>query len=139
MTRILALLGVLACPTFVFAEFTIWSMAVEKSYTVTVTQEALQTSPCWADGEENPPLSARRAIVLATAKKDKLVSDSADWKWHLESASLHQVEEGRWVWLVHFEAYPPSFGGIAGAPPFLNLVVLMDGTIIEPKPASRPH
>jgi hypothetical protein len=129
---------VLGIPCLVFANETIYSYTLDKCYTVTVPREALKASPAWDVEQENPPLSARKAIKLANGKKGKLVRDSKDWKWNFSSASLQQGDEDQWYWLVSYEAWPKK-GGLEGVAPFLRLVVLMDGTVIEPKEIADPR
>lgn len=113
------------------------SYAFSKQYIVSITSEALEKSPTWKEDDENPPLPARKAIRLANKMKDSLVKDSKDYKWKLQSASLHPSGAGKWYWLVHYDAeYQGS--GSTGVPSHLRLVVLMDGTIIKPVVNARP-
>lgn len=106
------------------------SYAFSKQYKVEITRENLNASPEWKENEENPPLSARKAIVIATKLKDKLVKDSVEFKWKLQRASLTPAVNDKWYWLVHFDA--EFQGGSSGIPNHLRLVVLMDGTAVEP-------
>jgi hypothetical protein len=109
---------------------TYYSYAFSKQYTVEITRENLKATPDWKENEEHPPLSARKAIVIATKLKDKLVKDSDDFTWKLQHASLTPADDDKWYWLVHFDA---EFQGVStGIPNHLRLVVLMDGTAIEP-------
>lgn len=108
------------------------SHALGKCYSVTITEEALKNAPAWKEDAENPPVSPRSALKLATEVKDKVASDNKDWKWQFESASLKHLEGDRWYWLVSFEARPKGDVSIAGVAPNLRLVVLMDGTAIKP-------
>ena len=108
------------------------SRAFGKVYSVTVNDDQLDASPAWAEDEEHPPLSARHAMKLATELKDRLVNDSDDYKWKLETASLNAASEHKWYWLIQFGVdYRSAI--FAGTPPDLRLVVLMDGTVIEPR------
>jgi hypothetical protein len=104
--------------------------AFGKSYTISVTREALRRAPAWDESAENPPLSARRALKLATECQRALVAAPADWEWHLMYLGLRQ-NNGRWYWLANFEAYPTrhAFDGVA---PNLYVAVLMDGTVVKP-------
>jgi len=112
------------------AEMRLYSYAFSKQYVVTISDDALQKSPAWAEEAENPPVSARKAIKLADGMKDSLVKDSKDFKWTLRSASLQPAGAGKWFWLVYYEA---EFQGVStGIPNYLRLVVLMDGTVIKP-------
>jgi hypothetical protein len=112
------------------------SYAFDKRYSVAITDAALEASPDWEENEEHPPLSARRAIVLATKLKDKLVKDSAAYKWKLQQASLRPAGDAKWFWFVHFHAqYQEGFS--TGVPHHLRLAVLMDGTAIKPTVTDR--
>jgi hypothetical protein len=132
MSITFVLAALLVCHNSVGPVISIGSYTADRQLAVSITNAALLASPPWDGKAENPPLSARKAIALASTKKDKLVKDSEDWKWHLESASLRPSDEGRWFWLVSFVAYPQR-AMLAGVPPTLRLVVLMDGTVVEPK------
>jgi hypothetical protein len=108
----------------------------ERAYSVTITNESLANSPTWDTSAQHPPLSARTAIELATARKDALVKDSETYKWALQFAALMPGNplmpgnDGKWYWRVD---YRPVFqGGFAcGHHGNLTVVVLMDGTVIE--------
>jgi hypothetical protein len=112
-----------------------------KSYYSLVTDAGLMKTPAWnATFDENPPLSARRAIELATAVKNRLVKDVGLWKWgyhrvHLEYKDIPSVGR-RWYWRINFEAWfdgmPPEVA------PRVDVVVLMNGRTIEPVEAKSP-
>jgi hypothetical protein len=110
----------------------------DKTLRVTLTTEDLERSPSWKTSADNPPLSAKKALQLATAKRLQIAKDRPDWKWELESLALKQADDttDKWFWLVHFECFPTK-GGIGGGLPDLRLVVLMDGRVIEPKVADE--
>jgi hypothetical protein len=115
---------------------TYYSYAFGKQYAFKITTEMLAKSPSWPENSDNPPLPARKAIRLATALKDRLVKDSEAFKWHLVSAQLERnwglkTDTGKWWWLINFEAHV-RVGGQSGRPINLRVVVLMDGTVIEP-------
>jgi len=112
------------------------STVAGKQYLVTVTQRALEKAPVWKDDAENPPLSARKAIRLADQLKSKLADDTDKWKWDRETASLVEWVPGRWYWLVSYEGRPTD-GIASGNMPRVQLVVLMDGTVVEPKEVAR--
>lgn len=52
--------------------------------------------------------------------------------WRLESIELQTTAEGRQYWLVKFDEIPLPGCGLSGPSPTWQIVVLMDGTIIEP-------
>jgi hypothetical protein len=105
--------------------------AFGKSYNVAVTREALTKTPVWDESRaENPPLSAQRALKLATEFRKTLIPDPAKWKWEMEYLGLRQIY-GRWYWLAHFEALP-THAAFSGVAPDLYVAVLMDGTVVKP-------
>ena len=112
------------------------SYAFGKEYTTVIREDAVKKSPVWLATAENPPVSVRKAIKLADAKRQKLVHDTTRFKWRRESISLEffrgvEVED-RYkfpYWHIHYEAHG---GGETGPPDDLDLFVLMDGTLIEP-------
>jgi hypothetical protein len=61
--------------------------------------------------------------------KDSFVSDSGELKWQLLHLTLEPMS-GRWVWLVRYSALPE--GGFV-SDHNLTLVVLMDGTVVQPR------
>ena len=115
---------------------TIYSYSFSNQYVVRVSGEDLEKSPSWKDDAENPPLSAKKAIKLATEMKDSLVKDSKNYKWTLTSARLEPAGGGKWYWLIYYEAQFPIGTGI---PDHLRLVVLMDGKVIKPEVRKYPE
>lgn len=103
-------------------------------FKIEITEEAIQKTPAWRDENDNPPISVRRAIRLADGLRDKLVKDTTEWRWRLETASLvpwwPDLPSGRWFWEIRYHAY--NEGGYTGPSNDLNLVVLMDGSVIQP-------
>jgi hypothetical protein len=135
MTRYLLSLVILvlaALPLAAQVSFPGFCLSDDKYYYVTITDQALQKSPAWSAEAENPPLSAQNALRLANESKAKLVRDTKDWKWKLESILLRPHHDDRWYWVMEYEQRPRT-GGIQGVPRFLKLAVLMDGTVVEPK------
>ncbi len=133
-TLVIPVLLLLASPSF---GDTHYSYAFGKCYIFEITPEMLDKSPSWDEQADNPPLSAGKAIRLATSLKNRLVKDSKDFKWRLISATLdHTWGSGsdaakKWWWSVRFEAR--FRGDETGRPNHLEVLVLMDGTVIEPK------
>jgi hypothetical protein len=127
---------VLACPSFAWAQRTIFSYTLDKSYRTTITRKALQASPAWRNDAENPPLSAREARRLADETRARLVKDTPDFTWRLESIALTPTSvEGRWFWLAYYTA---DFKGTStGQDNFLKVAILMDGTVAEQVPLKR--
>ena len=113
-----------------YAQITRCSYAFSKQYCFTITANMLKVSPVWSEDADNPPLPARKAIRLATKLKNELVKDTEKFKWKLESCSLEQAETSKWYWFItYFARYQGSSTGI---PHHLQVIVLMDGTVIRP-------
>ena len=88
--------------------------------------------PPWVATEDNPPLSARQAITLAIAKRESMFDATQRHTWVLQHAALYpsDSQNGYWYWLVEFqEEFQHKSNGRPGK---LRLVVMMDGTVIEP-------
>jgi hypothetical protein len=120
----LTVLLLLALPRAIEAE-TWGANAFGKAYSIIVTGEDLKKTPIWDQSAENPPLSARKALKLATDSRKALIPGRADREWKLEYLGLRETE-GRWYWLAHFEALP-RHADFTGTPPALYVAVLMDG------------
>jgi hypothetical protein len=143
MWRILSILLFLVLTnSSVCADLQVTSRAFGKEYKVTVTTEDWKRTPEWKKDQENPPVSARKALDLATAMKDSFVdtiSDSPsydpDFKWDFDSLRLKQYENKFWYWEVVFMARrnAPS----TGFPSHICFVVLMDGTAPKPVASER--
>jgi hypothetical protein len=107
-----------------------------KRYESKVTTETLEGSPVWTDGQENPPLPARRAVEIASAQLSKIVPDAS--KWGLQRILLQPIG-AKWVYVVEFLESPPA----DNLPPdgrrdTFSVVVLMSGEAVEPTLMS-PH
>jgi hypothetical protein len=116
------------------ADEQIFSSDLWRTFVVTITGDAIRRSPRWRPSEANPPLAARKAISLAEPKRSKLVKDKPGHDgltWSLYSVDLVPRDDDRWYWLITYVGWPN--GGIAGFPSDLQLVVLMDGTVVEPE------
>jgi hypothetical protein len=109
-------------------------VVLSRRYTTRITAEHRQRSPAWDDGAENPPLSAKQAKALATQMKDSVVKDSDTHWWGLHGLTLRPMD-GKWIWVVTFREHTRN--GISTGPATeLDIVVMMDGTALEPKRAA---
>lgn len=104
-------------------------------YEVNVTQKLLDRTPRWDRRNQNPPLSANEAMVLAEQVRLRLVKneklgDPSDidygW-WELRAAELTPFNSDHWYWRVRFQYIVEQ----TGPPNELELFVLMDGTVVE--------
>jgi hypothetical protein len=119
-----------------YADISHASYGFGKQYWVTISRNALEKSPSWSEDSDNPPLAAKKAIKLANEMRDTLVNDTKDYKWIIRDVSLVPDGDGKWYWLVNYEARFPFMA--SGVPPNLRLVVLMDGTVIRPEVKDYP-
>jgi len=100
-----------------------------KKYEFHISDQDFQKTPAWAPGQENPPLSVRRAIDIATRQITTILPNGKDWR--LYEVTLRPIEN-RWVYLVQF--LEPLRGAAdrqlsAG----FQVVVLMSGQPVTPK------
>jgi len=115
---------------------TIRSRAPEQACVTTITQKMLDDSPAWEAKDENPPLSARKAIEAANAVVVKLVEpDTKSWKRRLEGLFLCEGDPQKWYWRVQYLWDPPPGTAMDGQAPHMTIVVLMDGTVVQPSVA----
>ena len=96
-----------------------------KRYDFIITPEQLTNSPDWLEGQDNPPLAARRALEIAKAYLPKVVPNGEQWV--NEGINLEPLGEQKWVYLIQF------YDGKDGLHSSFNLVVLMNGETVEPK------
>ena len=104
------------------------SYANGKKFHFQVTAERVLKAPVWKSDDVSPPLAARKADELATAKFRQLIPDWDTWK--RERIVLEDLGDGlHWIYVVEFMQTSSS----KVKPPFLNVIVLMDGTVVEPR------
>jgi hypothetical protein len=104
----------------------------ENRYDFTVTTEEMTKSPVWGEQDENPPLSARRAMQIARKRLDELIPDAKDWKF--EDLSMYEWKDGHWLDLIEFEDIgPPGETHYNGPSITMRIPVLMNGVAIQPK------
>jgi hypothetical protein len=96
-----------------------------KRYDFEVTAGQLINCPAWLEGQDNPPLPARRAIEIATNYLSKLFSDAE--KWEMNGFSVIPVGE-KWVYLVQFIEPAPKNVSEHLITEF-KIVVLMNGEV----------
>ena len=111
------------------------SNGFEGLYATIVTSEVLANTPIWSNDDDNPPLSAKRAREIATRKMAVMTKGLEHFNWRLTSLSLERIGDG-WFWLVTYTSPPTD---TARALP-IRIVVLMDGSVVEPKkiPVPKP-
>jgi hypothetical protein len=101
-------------------------------------------TPTWPAKKQSPPLSPRKAEKLATKRLHSLLhelKDPAEWDRGnicLEDVGVPDAKprgDHYWIYIISFRccsgnSAPSEFG-------LLNIVVLMDGTAIQPKFADQ--
>ena len=101
----------------------------------TLARDRLAQTPVWPQGSESPPLSPRKAEGIALAMLRQIAGER---RWMQPDISLRafDVEKGssghrdiRWIYVLQFKLLGVmDFEGGS-----LNIIVLMDGTAIEPQ------
>jgi hypothetical protein len=101
-----------------------------KKYVSRITDQDLQKTPAWPAGQENPPLSPRRAIDVASKYLATLLPNGKDWRLH--QVTLRPIDN-RWIYLVEF--LEPLRGDGAGQQlsAGFQIVVLMNGVAVAPR------
>lgn len=97
-----------------------------KKYTSVVATSALQKTPELSPDLSGIPLTQGRAVVLAKGTLSKLTSDSIAFK--VESVALDaQDRNHHYAYVVRFVPTEPASTSM------FSIVVLLNGTVIEPK------
>ena len=99
-----------------------------KQFEFTVTLKQLENCPEWLAEQEHPPLSARRALTLASDYLPKLVTNAENWK--AGEIRLRPAHD-KWVYVVEFAEHKE------GIKTPLGIVVLMNGEVVEPRITKR--
>lgn len=106
-----------------------------------LTRDQLAKTPVWQSGNENPPLSPRKSEEVALAMLHTVVSGRS-WTQPDISLRAFDVEQGsschrdiRWIYVLTFRL----LGTKAFEAGSISIIVLMDGTAIEPKRVDSKH
>jgi len=106
-----------------------------------VSPKMLRKTPRWLVDTDDPPLGAKQALHAANnlvTRMEQLAGEwSNDWSRHLRGLVLTPAADEKWYWCVEYEWYPQR-GGLAGQAPTLFVIVLMDGTVVQPKKVEGP-
>ena len=107
------------------------SYCVGKQFTLEIQRSELEATPSWEAESENAPLSARRAIKAASVWLTRIMPDSGKWEM-TEVAIQPTLVNNKWLYLVRYRApIPPE--GLKGRMEVLEVVVLMNERVVEPK------
>lgn len=93
----------------------------------------LAATPKWDADDENPPLSARKAIALAEATLKEVQPYGPEAKFDAPMLKLRDCR-GDWFWVVYYS--PNDWRRFQSSFP---IVVLMDGTVVRPERTTPPH
>ena len=119
--------------------FSYWSDIDGKRLTFGLSDKAANDQSVWKTAEKNPPVSVRDAVTAARSKLRELFP--AKRVWTLEDVRLKPVvftldaKDGieLWQYVITFERHrdPPNphFPDVDGR---VSLVLLMDGTVVDP-------
>jgi hypothetical protein len=108
--------------------YTLTGVAGGKQFDFQVMREQLLKAPVWRLQDDFPPLSPRKAETLATAKFHELLKDTTFFK--RGPISLEDMGDGiHWIYVVEFDWDGPYAGPGTSVP----IMILMNGTVIEPK------
>ena len=101
-----------------------------KKYEFRIADVDLSRTPAWSAAQENPPISARRAIDIASKQLAMLLPDGKDWR--LYQVTLKPIGD-RWIYLVEF--LEPLRGDGAGQrlSNGFQIFVLMNGVAVAPR------
>jgi hypothetical protein len=61
------------------------SYAEGKKFKIDIVPKDVDRAPKWKEDEDNPPLSARKALKLANAVKERLVTEDEQHHWEVDN------------------------------------------------------
>lgn len=93
----------------------------------------LQQSPVWKPEDDNPPLSARKAMTAAAAVMKELAPYGKDAELSSPTLKLRE-SNGYWFWVVYYS--PNDWRRYQSTFP---VVVLMDGEVVRPRLTPFPR
>jgi hypothetical protein len=110
-----------------------------KKYVYPISDDVLKRSPDWTASEQNPPLSARKALKLANEFADRALIAGPRRKREFSSLELTPARQnGKWLWIAVYE-FSPNDGGSTGPIPIAYAIILMDGTVVKPEIIDDPN
>jgi hypothetical protein len=111
-----------------------FAYGLEEDMETEIDKETVRKSPRWDPAEENPPVSARAALLIANRFRRDRLRNNALWEWRLSYITLYPIdgENCKWCWCIRFAAHVKK-GGFFDRPPEFTVFVLMNGEIVMPK------
>jgi hypothetical protein len=101
-----------------------------KKYEFHIPDQDLQKAPDWPATQQNPPLSARRAIEVARDEISMLLPNGKDWR--LYEVTLRPIDD-HWIYLVQFLEPLSGDGKGQQLSSGFQVVVLMNGVAVMPR------
>jgi len=103
----------------------------------TISTEEIEATPKWMETDSSPPVSARKAIDMATFKLPDVLFELFEKRgnrkeWEVDRVCLKQFAE-RWYWIVSFTRIIPPGNIGSGIQDESQIVVLMNGKVILPR------
>lgn len=105
-------------------------------YTVKFSDRDLIQTPLWnPEKDDNPPLSARKAVEVARTNLNQCVSGASE-KWSLSSIELKPFGTDRWIYEIEFDC--PSAACRDEKSRSFKISIKLDGAALLPRPGSQP-
>jgi len=101
-----------------------------KKYEFHIPDQDLQKTPAWTANQQNPPLSARRAMEIARTEISMLLPNGKDWR--LYEVTLRPIDD-HWVYLVQFLEPLRGDGNGQQLSSGFQVVILMNGVAVMPR------
>ena len=108
-------------------DFKTTDQAFGKTFVSGFSMERLAATPIWDEADDNPPVSARAALMAAKAMRDSVAKAPEGFKWSRGSLTLMRPDE-HCYWIVYFMANKEGDNGRHR----FTAIVLMDGTTVKP-------
>jgi hypothetical protein len=111
-----------------------------EAYQTVLRSSDFPDAPTWSFHSENPPVSVKEAVKLATEALTNVLGNHDGWS--LQDITLMKSPGDYWIYKVDFlgpiyKPHSPStfgFGKQAQSKSSLVVFVLMDGHVVFPKP-----
>ena len=94
-------------------------------YICVVSDNDLKKASEWKPGNKLVPLDHVSAVKIANRARKKLVSETRDFQWQINSITLQECVENRWIWIVEYHHIPKE-AILVGVPGSLRIGVLMN-------------
>ena len=98
-----------------------FAYGLEEDMETEIDKETVRKSPRWDPAEENPPVSARAALLIANRFRRDRLRNNALWEWRLSYITLYPIdgENCKWCWCIRFAAHVKK-GGFYDRPPRIH-------------------